>query len=229
MHKKVLLTDDVIVLDINDAIASGKQRIVFIHPSDPTLLIKVHKHQDSDVSKQALDSWVRKKEAIHYSYKEYAEYARVMLNYTAMPIALPISHMYGFVHTSLGVGCITEHVVQEDGNTGNTIRHKCEAMNFTSLDLGLLNEAVAQLYALGIRVSDANPGNFVFGYRRASAIGFRPAYGCCLVDGFGDSFPITVRSWSRWTNSLGLDDCFKRMSQRVELEWNGQARRFTLP
>jgi hypothetical protein len=229
MHKKVFLSDDVIVLDINDAIANGAQRMVFVHPNDPTLLIKVHKHQDPAVFKRTLDGWFRKKKSLHYSYKEYVEYARVMLSHTNMSIALPISHMYGFVHTSLGVGCVTEHVVQENGITGNTVRHKCETMQFTLSDLGSLNEAVTQIFSLGVRVSDANPGNFVFGYRRASALGFRPVYGCFLVDGFGDSYPITVRSWCRWTNSLGLNDCFKRMSKKIELKWDGRARRFTLP
>lgn len=218
---------DMIQLDPAQVIAEGAERHVYVHPHDPTRLIKLIKYRDPATYQRTFGDWTKK----HFPsvrdrliYKEYIEYARIMLRHQTLDVTVPISHMYGFVRTNLGLGCLTEHVTQRDGTTGLTLKQKSGAL--TPAELDLLNGTIEQLYALGVRSGDSNPSNFVFGHRHCGAPGAVSEYTCVLVDGFGDFHAIPIRSLSKWTNTLGLDDCFVRMERKVDLVWNRKARRF---
>jgi len=225
-------TDHLIQLDPRNVIAEGAERHVYQHPHDPTRLIKLIKFRDPSTYKRTFGDWTRKtfpSVRDRLIYKEYAEYARVSLHHQTRTDPLPISHMYGFVQTNLGLGCVTEHITSQSGKTGETLKDKCAGGRFTSDDLDLLNTTIAQLYALGVRSGDSNPANFVFGHRHIGPPDTVSAYSCVLVDGFGDFHAIPIRSLSHWTNTLGLDDCFVRMAPKAGLIWNKARRAFARP
>ncbi len=138
----------------------------------------------------------------------------------------PISHMYGFVQTNLGLGCLTERVMEEDGTLGSTLGQKVRANSLTQDDVDLLNDTISRIYKSNIRASDMNPSNFVFGHRDVGGVlGPRE---CVLVDGFGDIHAIPVRSMARWSNRMGLDDSCQRLARNARLQWDKQLRRFSL-
>jgi hypothetical protein len=218
------------VLRSSDIVAKGVQRAVYLHPLDPTKLIKVlrpaptmpRRNNFNGIMDRLLPST-----RLRQIRKEYAEYLRVMLTHPEPDFHAPIAHMFGFTPTNEGLGCITERVMQPDGRLGETLGAKAQAGRLTPAQLALLNDTIARIYANDIRASDMNPANFVFGHRD-NGTGPGPEE-CVLVDGFGDIHAIPVRSMARWSNRIGLDDSCKRLARNSGLRWDPKARQFALP
>ncbi len=220
-----------LMLDASQALGEGRERVIYAHPKDPTRLVKVIKPRDSksyarftfgDIVKRHFPATRWRPLA-----KQMAEYTRLMLSHKDDPeFILPISHLYGFEPTNLGLGCVTERVTAPDGSNAPTLEHLLDDGQLTDALLASLNTFVTGLYDLGVRAADLNAGNFVHGQRH---IGPNTAPQWLLVDGFGDSHAIPARSWSHWTNTIGLDDCFKRMSPHIPLHWNPKSRQFERP
>lgn len=215
-------------LDPDKVIASGVQRDVFLHPMDPTKLVKVLKPQDrlqrrnnfNGVFDRLLPST-----RIRQIRKEYSEYLRIMLQHPEPQFHLPVSHMFGFVTTNLGLGCLTERVMGRDGALGQTLSDKVKSGSLTDEDLGLLNAMIEKIFAYGIRASDLNPKNIVFGRRDlGNGPGDRE---CVLVDGFGDIHAIPIRSWGRVFNRMGLQDGCKRLAKNTGLDWDADTGTFS--
>lgn len=213
-------------LDPDDQIATGVQRAVFLHPHDNTKLIKVLK-QSRDMPRRTNFNGVMDRlfpsTRLRQIRKEYQEYLRVMLNHSGTAIHTPIAHMFGFVQTNLGLGCLTERVMEPDGTLGQTIGGKAKAGSLTDDDIALLNDSISRIYGYRIRASDMNPKNFVIGHRN-DGTGLGPRE-CVLVDGFGDIHAIPVRSLSGWTNKLGLDDSCARLAKNTKLQWDAKTRK----
>lgn len=214
-------------------IAEGGERMVFAHPDDPHRLIKVVKPREA----AEFDRWTFGHLTQRYipsarwrsTAKQYDEYRRLMLGQLFdMNFSLPISHLYGFVKTNLGMGCITERVTDEAGNNAPTLQQMVRQGCLGAEGLAGLNRFVARLYDVSVCVGDVGPANFVYGRRHIGADGAVSAPEWVLIDGFGDRFAITIRSISRRVRTLGLDDCFKRSKKVRGLEWVPAERRFRL-
>ena len=209
----------------DDQIATGVQRTVFLHPHDRTKLVKVLKDASAMPRRTNFNGVMDRlfpSTRLRQIRKEYQEYLRIMLAHPDADFRAPISHMFGFATTNLGLGCLTERVMEPDGHLGQTVGDKAKAGTLTDEDITLLNDTLSRIYAYGIRASDMNPKNFVIGHRDdGSGLGPRE---CVLVDGFGDIHAIPVRSLSNWTNQLGLDDSCARLAKNTELQWNAKTR-----
>lgn len=214
-------------LEKTDQCASGTQREVYQNPHDPTRLIKVLRAMPRTAGRSHLATTLeRYVPAIRrrWARKECQEYLRLMLGFWGDDLHPPIAHMYGFVMTSRGLGCLTDAVL-DDGALGETLKSKCDSGTLDDADLALLNDTIRRLYQYDIRAGDMTARNFVFGHRTYGAtLGPRE---CVLVDGFGDIHAITIRSWGRWFNRFGLDDGCKRLAQRTRLKWNLATRQFS--
>jgi len=209
-------------------LASGTQREIYRHPTDPEKLVKVLRNMPLTKGRARLatltESYfprIRKR----WARKEYQEYLRLMLGPWPEPIHPPITHMYGFVQTSLGLACLSDAVL--DGkDLGETLKAKTTGKTLSTSDLALLNDTIERFYRYDIRAGDMTARNFVFGHRRIGGVpGPRE---CVLVDGFGDIHAIPIRSWGRFFNRFGLDDSCKRLAHRTGLTWNTATRQFTL-
>ena len=205
-------------------LAQGVQRAVYRHPHDPNLLVKVLKRAEDMPARSNFNGVMDRlfpSTRLRQIRKEYSEYLRVML---AQPDAdLPISHMFGFVPTDVGLGCLTQ-AVRDGAGLGPTLAGLKRQGAIGEDHVALLNAMISRLYALDIRASDLNPANVVFGTRNIGAgPGLREAV---LVDGFGDIHAIPVRSLGGWANRMGLDDSCRRLARNTGLTWDGSARRF---
>lgn len=215
-------------LNSDDKRAEGTQRTVFMHPHDPTKLVKVLRDipqtkgrtRLATLTEQYVPSicrrWVR---------KEYQEYMRLMLGHADRDIHPPIAHMSGFVSTNLGLGCLTDAVF-ENGDLGETLRSKLKSKALTDTDLALFNDTVRRMYLYDVRAGDMTARNFVFGQRHLN--GTPGPRECVLVDGFGDIHALPIRSFGRLLNRIGLDDGCKRLAQRTGLRWDRNTRQFSL-
>ncbi|WP_342069899.1 YrbL family protein [Yoonia algicola] len=217
MHHVIKLSD-------SDHIASGGERDVYQHPSDPTKLLKVLRNIENQRIRftfRDISTWLFPDARLRLIRKEYDEYLRIRLRYPAPQMRLPITHLYGLAPTNRGLACVAERVSGAQGGVGETMRTLIQEGRFTENELGLFNVFVKQIYTLGIRAGDLKPHNLVFGYRDAG-------YECVLVDGFGDVHALPVRSIGRWANAIGLHDSFKIIAKRTGLRWDRNKRSFQL-
>lgn len=210
-------------------IAGGTQRTVYLHPHDPSKLVKVLRDLPQTKGRTKLATLterffpgIRRR----WARKEYREYLRLMLGNWGTELHPPITHMYGFVLTNLGIGCLTDAVLETDGALGETLQSKAKQKTLDADDLALFNDTIRRMYLYDIRAGDMTARNFVFGQR---TLGDTPGpRECVLVDGFGDIHAIPIRSWGRAFNRFGLDDSCKRLAQRTGLQWNPATRQFSL-
>ncbi|MEM8537302.1 MAG: YrbL family protein [Pseudomonadota bacterium] len=210
-------------------VASGSQREIYMHPHDPTKVIKVLRSMPLTKGRSKLATGTEKhfpSLRSRWARKEYTEYLRLMLGSAGGALHSPIAHMYGFVKTDQGLGCLSDAVL-EGGKLGPTLERCVKSGALTADDLALLNDLIARLYRYDIRAGDLTARNIVFGQRNLTGqLGPRE---CVLVDGFGDIHAIPIRSLGRVFNRYGLDDSCKRMARRMGLGWVQQTRQFTLP
>ncbi|ARC88823.1 YrbL family protein [Rhodovulum sp. MB263] len=224
--------EDIIALDPKDSIAEGGERWVFLHPDYPQVLIKVLKPRKTEM----FDRWwtfghlsQRFLPASRYrsTAKQYDEYRRlVMENLFDPDFELPVAHLYGFVKTSLGYGCLTEHITDGSGGTALNLQQRIEAGTFTEADREGLNRFVERLYDISICAADMGPANFVYGHRGSGRPGSNGAPQWVLVDGFGDRYAITARTYSRRIRLRGMDSRFRKGKKVRGLRWCSDARQF---
>ena len=219
-----------LALSGTDLVATGIQRAVYLHPLDPTKLIKVlqpatlmpRRNNFNGIIDRLLPST-----RLRQIRKEYAEYLRIMLCNPGPDFHPPIAHMFGFTPTTKGLGCVTERVMQPGGEIGETLGAVVRAGTLAQAHIDMLNDTIRRIYAHDIRASDMNPNNFVFG-RRDNGTGPGDDE-CVLVDGFGDIHAIPVRSMARWSNRLGLNDSCKRLARNTGLIWHPDRQEFSIP
>lgn len=221
-----------LTLDPTAALAEGRERLIFADPRDPTRLVKVLKPQPAerftrwtfgDLTQRYLPETRYRTTA-----KQYDEYLRLMLRHRDDPgFVPPVTHLWGFVSTSLGLGSLTERITAPEGGNGPTLEEMLDKGTLDDDRLDRLNALIARLYALGVRAGDLNPGNFVWGQRHMGDTPTPPDW--VVVDGFGDLHAVPVRSLGDWAARLGLDDCFRRARRRVPLRWNDALRRYDRP
>lgn len=217
-----------LVLHPDDQVASGVQRSVFLHPHDPTRVVKVLKRPEDMPARRNFNGRMDKLfpgTRLRQIRKEYQEYLRVMLAHQDPGFHLPITHMLGFVSTNLGLDCISERVMEEDGSLGETLGKKAKDGSLSDADIACLNDALSRIYRFNIRASDMNAKNFVIGHRDSN--GTLGARECVLVDGFGDIHAVPMRSMSQWSNRIGLDDSCVRLARNTKLHWDAQKRQMT--
>lgn len=219
----------IIKLSDQQPIAAGRQRLVFLHPTDKTKLVKVLKSAEK-LSKlrtfRSITDRLIPAARIRQIRKEYKEYQRVSANITTSGFACPLAHMFGFVTTDMGIGSLTERVVEVDGVLGKTIKNHLQSGTFTAQDVSYLNDTIKRIYANHVRASDLNAGNFVIGHRYVDGqLGPRE---CVLVDGFGDIHAIPIRSMSRTINRNSLDESCARLAQSTKLNLDTKTHQFSL-
>ena len=234
MTKRPSLTErpkDLINLEPSDKVDEGGERIVFVHPDNPKRLIKVIKPRHKD----EFHRWTFGHLTQRYfpsarwrpTIKQYHEYLRLMLQQDYDPaFKLPISHLYGFVKTNLGLGCITERVTDDAGTNAPTLAKLVSGGLLSQSDLNDFNAYVATLYEISVCVGDVGSANFVYGYRHIGQAGDVSGPEWVLIDGFGDRFAVPVRTISRTARRLGLDDAFKRKPPVAGLKWIARERRY---
>ena len=218
----------VLTLDDMHQVARGKQRAVFLHPSDDSKLIKVLRKTADLTGRSAFNLLTERwfpNLRLRNIRKEYLEYLRVMLSNPQPEFQPPVSHMYGFVSTNLGLGCVTEKVVGDNGGLADTLKTLLVEDRLTDKHLDLLNETIRRLFDLDIRASDLTARNFVFGHRLIG--GYSETEECVVVDGFGDVHAVPVRSMAKWSNRLGLDDSCKRLAKNNKLHWDPRTRQIS--
>ena len=179
-----------------DHIAEGSQRLLYIHPQNENLCVKIPKEDSNQ----------------HYVKREI----RYTLKYKNKINCIP--HYHGTVDTNLGTGYIFDLVTDFDGSISKTLETLMTEDIKTKEDLDKLKSKINQLYSLfleqHINVSDLHSGNILA--RKTSSSN----YDLWIVDGLGNSDFIKICDISKTFLKQKLIRKFTRLTNNLKLDMN---------
>ncbi|HVT32120.1 MAG TPA: YrbL family protein, partial [Rhodanobacteraceae bacterium] len=147
--------------------------------------------------------------------RHYVQYLRELKEFVAArarspEIDVPIARMLGIVDTDLGLGLVSEKVVDATGALAPTLAAVYAKRGFTpELDASLAKFS-ADLLAANVIVGDMHAWNVVYGSDS------RGGPRLVMIDGFGEKHAIPVSSMSRTINRYRAKRLLKRMVEQVK-------------
>jgi len=176
----------------------GGSRLVFEHPSNPDLLIKIPRPDISSrwTSKRTRFGRVyltRRFGAYTDSFRELREYVSIRARQEGHPNFLPL--YFGFVETDYGLGVVVGRVCGTDGTPAPTLGQEIRETGFSPDLSRQLDELESAVQQLGLTTGDIGMGNVV--------CAFSESHGphLVIVDGIGDKTFLrinTLSSYLRW-------------------------------
>lgn len=177
----------------------GHQRLVFQHPEQPDLLIKVLRAeyvQEKYGPDGSFHNRHRRCREYHPFFTEFREYLVVCAR---APQCLPfIQEIVGLVWTDLGLGIVVRKVLGRDGASAPTIDRFLRWHGKLDADRKhLLDECLLNLERSDIVFDDLNDCNLVLGVDTSGAERF------VLIDGIGSSTLVPIKALipaaNRWS------------------------------
>jgi hypothetical protein len=202
-------------LDLNNLrpIAAGNDRLVYQHPHEASLLVKVVNGAEWDayMRSKPLRRW-RKRFQREGAYRnhiaELAEYAAAE-NAAAGRWKVPMARVHGMVQTSHGLGLLVEKITDGQGGLAPTVE---QIVRQKGLDEALARELDYFFDALAdhhIILNDVSARNVVVGENADGETGLY------LIDGFGSKQAIPVFAWSKSANRHRIQRKYQRMLAKL--------------
>jgi PhoP regulatory network protein YrbL len=194
-----------------EPVAKGRMRLVFRHPHDPKLLVKVIRPEVIDQRWGSGQPWYKKRRR----YRQYISYIRECEEYiagcarygSAIPFAQKIT---GFVETDFGLGLVMEAALDSGGNLAPTLASIALGSRLDSTIRREVEDFAASLIESELIVADLNPANIV----RA----FTPERGhhMVIIDGLGVSTILPFKLLSRSINRMSKRARVRALWKRLE-------------
>ncbi len=148
----------------HESIANGRMRLVYRHPDDPGLLIKVIRPEVIPQRWGGGQPWYKRRRR----YRQYISYIRECEEFIAgcaggrraAPFAQKIT---GFVETDLGLGLVMEAVLDESGNLAPTLGSLVHGKDIGAELRAEVDAFLEQLIESDLIIADLNPQNIVRG------------------------------------------------------------------
>jgi len=198
------------VIDLTQAriVASGSERDVYEHPTDPNLLIKiVNRARANEPGRRA--HWHKKfhREQAHRVFlTELIEYVSTTVQRNAPDGNVLLSRIAGLVNTSAGLGLAVEKIVDESGHVAPTLQQVVKDSGFPAALRRQVRDFFVALTESHVIFNDVSARNIVVG-RNADGVA-----GLYLVDGYGPKQLLPFYAWSKSMNRRRI------MRKYVELE-----------
>lgn len=201
-------------------IAAGAERLVYQHPHDPSLLVKVvdFPAMAEHLSTRPLRRWrkTRQREGAYRNHiAELAEYTAAQ-NAAAGRWKVPMARLLGLAQTTMGLGLLVEKITDGKGGLAPTIE---QIVRDRGLDERLARELDYFFDTLAdhhIVLNDVSARNVVMGENADGETGLY------LIDGFGSKQAIPVFAYSKMLNRKRILRKYRRM--RAKLLARSQAR-----
>jgi hypothetical protein len=201
----------ILALAAAEPLAVGHLRSVFQHPVQRDELIKVMRADAVASRWNAPGRWHKRlPRTRHYVgyLRELKEYIGVRAR--APEIEAPIARMVGIVDTDLGLGVVSEKVVDANGALAPTLAAVYEKRGFTPELGAALLQFLAGLLAGNVIVGDMHAWNIVYGSDS------RGGPRLVMIDGFGEKHAIPISSMSRAINRYRTNRLYKRMLAQLQ-------------
>ena len=174
-------------------LARGSWKLVFQHPEDDGLLVKVVRREGN--ARRSRRAWYkarpREGDFLLFS-RELHEFVVAEANSNGRPS--PIPKIMGLVETDLGLGLVVEKIRGQTGELAPGL-DRLPKTEITPKIEQMLAELVADINERRIVLSEFTPGNILIvdaGEKQSRLV---------LVDGFGDSSLIGLYALSRFANT----------------------------
>ncbi|WP_299148272.1 YrbL family protein [uncultured Tateyamaria sp.] len=154
---------DIIDLDQAELIAQGENRLVYQHPGQDNVLIKLPKSTSKDLRKLKT-RWINRPALIRFGslrtmQREQDEYVALLWRNGALPSFLP--RLMGYCETSRGPGALVEKIVDVDGALAPTVKAFCQGGHATTAFADKLAAFFDDMADQGCIASGIHWGNIV--------------------------------------------------------------------
>lgn len=195
-------------------IAAGSTRLVFQHPADPDLLVKVVRPER--VGKRFADRLrlgtrlrITQRRARQYIYYLREINEHLALHARSEADAYALTTICGFAETDMGLGLISRAIRGRDGGYAPTLAALIGERRFTATAGRHLAAFIDQLRRSDILVFDLNAKNIVYGHDAEHGDHF------VLIDGIGEKTLFPVKAASRLLNRYSKWKHIRRLEAEV--------------
>jgi hypothetical protein len=191
-------------------INKGNSRLVFVHPDDPSLIVKVVRPDVIESRFGRGKAWYKRRRR----YGQFISYIREIQEYIAFHAAFGrsphfLQKVFGLAETDIGLGLVTGAERDQEGNLAPNIAMLIERGCFDSAARCDLETFYEQIQSHDIIVSDMNVGNLVYAFSKRHGNHF------VLIDGLGNSNILPLKSLSRWINRRSKQKRYERLYKRI--------------
>lgn len=197
----------ILILNDNDVIAQGSEKLIFRHPQDASKLIKVSQpgYDDKLVKKHPLLSKVTRFKKFWFFLNQFIEY--LYLNEVEPESTKYVEAIRGTVHTNLGLGFVVDALLCPDGSIAPTLRQLVVGQQFTQQHKTALTQMIHCLSQLNVIIRDPSLDNLVWNESNQCFV---------LVDGIGNNFTPSFRSLLFRYNQRRNKQKFAKVWKRIK-------------
>jgi hypothetical protein len=211
MQREAPSPETVLTLSTAEPIAVGHLRSVYQHPVHAGELVKVMRADAVAKRWNAPGRWHKRLPRTRH----FVQYLRELKEFIAArarapEIDVPIARMIGVVDTDLGLGLVSEKVVDANGALAPTLAALYSRQGFTPEIERALATFLKDLLAANVIVGDMHAWNIVYGSDS------RGGPRLVMIDGFGEKHAIPISSMSRVVNRYRTQRLYKRMIAQLE-------------
>jgi hypothetical protein len=179
-----------------EPVARGGRRLVFRHPGDPALIIKVFRPEYlAKTGTGPLSAWRQKRRRYRHLFPFFQE----VREHVAVCAAggRPSRHMQnlvGFAETDYGMGLVYDAVLDTEGRYAPTLDDVIDRGLYTPEVQRAFEDFRAWLIDAPVVVNDLRGGNVVLAHDQGGAPFF------VLIDGIGERTIIPIKGVALWLN-----------------------------
>ncbi len=203
-----------------DPVGQGAQKLVFRHPNDPRVLVKVVNPRFIE-RRDKRDRFYQKQRRIGH----HRAFAREMIEHLASRALAPgrlascphMQNILGVVDTDMGAALLVEAVLDENGELAPTLRDLIESGRYGEREQQALEVFLNWALASNVLINDLSADN----------LAWHPDGHFVMIDGLGDRAGIPIRAVSPWLNRLYKRKKIRQLRDEMQVLQN-QTRADTL-
>jgi hypothetical protein len=191
----------------------GDSKLVFLHPSDDRLLVKVVNPAGKKAQKSKA-TWYRpalREKDLYIFSRELHEFVVAEAHATGEPS--PIARIFGLIQTDLGIGMVVEKIQDRHGQLARSLHQILPGVGLTPEIERLLVALITEINRRHIVVGAFTTPNIVL---QESGAGERRLV---MVDGFGADTFVPIYSFSSWANTQRNLKKYRRLIRRIKQQY----------
>lgn len=195
-------------------VASGKQRHVFVHPTEPDLIVKVPTQRYVLSRAGKIGKWYKtwhksRTRARHNLVFQREIHEHLALHAAGTAIPHHVQRIVAFAETDFGLGLVTRAVRDRSGGLAPTLIALLAENRFGEEARKNLDRFIAWLLESPVIIGDLHGGNLLYGYDEAVGDHF------VMVDGLGEKNLIPLNSLSRRLNRWSKKRRIRRLKRQI--------------
>ncbi|MFO7809031.1 YrbL family protein [Guyparkeria sp.] len=203
-----------------DPVGQGAQKLVFRHPEDPRVLVKVVNPRFIE-RRDKRDRFYQKRRHIGH----HRAFAREMIEHLASRALAPgrlapcphMQNILGVIDTDMGAALLVEAVLDENGDLAPTLRDLIESERYGEREQQALETFLDWALTSNVLINDLSADN----------LAWNPDGHFVMIDGLGDRAGIPIRAVSPWLNRLYKRKKIRQIRDEIQVLQN-QTRADTL-